>query len=257
MGGKQERPGDDHLRGILEAMRARGEKITVNTFIAAADGGDRTYMSAFLANWRQEVAEREGAVLTEPSPTLIGVLRGIERQICEVYAFDLARRVERHEIVEREFRARADAAAAAAARRIGDLEIERAALQEQIGSLGRQLQEERQRAGEHLLQVERLQGKLDVGESAAARERDTLHAVLTRLERDLAHSSEQLRGAEEARSVAVHERESLARQLAEREQQQQRERETLLQKCKEEQAARAELARRLRQCREGNGDQAA
>lgn len=281
MAGKKERRTDDQLRGILEAMRARKEKITVDTFIAAAGAGDRTFMTEFLAMWRREVEEREGAVLAVLPPRLTGVLNGLDLQLREVFGVELAVQADRFRIVDTELRAREAAAACVAARTIQDLTTKHASLLEEISCLSQKHQEAQQREGEHLRRIERLTEKLEQGESAAGRERDTFVAVLKRAESDVIDTREQLRGSDEALYRALQERDTLASALDERDAQLKRVNEMILelatresvlqaeveklvaalnqlnreledarQLCCEEQAARADMARELRLCNE-------
>jgi DNA repair exonuclease SbcCD ATPase subunit len=211
------RKDERQLRAILESMRAKGVKITVDSFIATAEGGDRTFMSAFLARWREEVEERERSKLPELPVAAAAVLSALELQFREVFGHEQARLTEHYRIVDREWRAREAQAAAEAAEEIDGLRAERDRLLEQMNNLRSLLSEQQQCANEGLLEKERLESKLQSAEHAVERERNTFVAIMQRLEADVAETRDHLRVAEEARFRAVHERESLQRELSAKE----------------------------------------
>jgi hypothetical protein len=282
---KNGRPTDDELRAVLEAMRARGAKTTVDAFIEAAGGGDRTFMTEFLSKWREEVASREGAAVTDLPPAMKAVVGALELGVREVLGQELARQNEHFRIVDRELRAREAESAAAAAKAIDDLKAEQIAHLGQISNLTVALEEERQRVGESLAQIELMKSEMEVARLAAAREREALVTVLDRLERDVANTRDRLSGSEEARRAAERELDSLRTQVVTQDLEVRQVRDLLSEgdareialhslyessvaaqkECEqklesirierdEERAARADIARQLRLCTEGITD---
>jgi chromosome segregation ATPase len=215
MAGRKERPSDQELRGLLEAMRARGEKITVDAFIAAAGGGDRTYLSEFLARWRKEVDAREHASLAELPPAVLGVLAGLGIQLKEVLGTILSEQAEHFQIVIETLRERHTAAASTAAKLAEDLTEARDSLRDQVSRLETSLQGEQRRADEKLLQIDRLKTRVEDLEAASRLDRETFMTLVSRGERDVADAREQSRRSEEARFKAVQEFELTATRLGE------------------------------------------
>jgi hypothetical protein len=228
MEGSKKRRSVEELRALLETMRAADDKITVDTFIKEAGGGDRTFMSEFLAEWRKEVKEREENALADLPEAARGMLKLCDLQLKEILGMEEKRARDRFSIIEEELRVRAAAAAAQARKTIESLEVERADLQEQLSATETAFDEERQRGAEIRLQNERLARRVEDMEAAAVRERESMHGLLTRQDRDLLDSREQVRRESERRAAAVEECTLLKATLADRDAELQRSREALL-----------------------------